>query len=278
MNLDNSPCGADRRTPVKLHGRRERETVDWNEPVAKVIPHIVKIETPSGHGTGFLCFYNFDGSWVGIATAEHVIAHETKWAQPIRLTQYPSGKSALLPPGKDRIVWTSPQNDSAVIIVPKAKLADLVLPDTTLPLLPSDKQLPIGNEVGWLGYPALGSSANTVCFFSGTISARQEEQRAYLVDGVSINGCSGGPVVWSTAAEGVQIVGAVSAYIVNRATGESLPGLAVAQDVSYFLAVAKHVKTVDEARKKQEEQEKEKRQAVAQASPSEAPPEILSNH
>ena len=30
----------------------------WNTIVDKVEPYVVKIETPSGHGTGFLCLYN----------------------------------------------------------------------------------------------------------------------------------------------------------------------------------------------------------------------------
>ena len=32
--------------------------MNWNEIVDKVAPYIVKIETPRGHGTGFLCLYN----------------------------------------------------------------------------------------------------------------------------------------------------------------------------------------------------------------------------
>jgi len=249
----------------------EADAVNWNEVVEKVTPHIVKIETPGGHGTGFLCLYNVDGSYVGIATAHHVIEHAHKWMQPIRLTQYPSGKSVLLAAAPRRAIWLEPQNDSALILVPKSQVEDLDLPDAALPLLPTNRRLPIGNEVGWLGYPALGSSANMVCFFSGTISAWQEEQKAYLVDGVSINGCSGGPVVCSSPVDGVQIVGAISAYIVNRGTGESLPGLAVAQDVSYFNDAAAEIRSIDEAVAKQQREEQEKRQGGGDQGPPETP-------
>jgi hypothetical protein len=245
--------------------------VNWSEVVEKVTPHIVKIETPNGHGTGFLCLYNTDGSYVGIATAHHVIDHAHKWLQPIRLTQYPSGKSVVLAATANRAIWLEPQNDSALIIVHRSAVEGIDLPAKALPLLPTDSRLPIGNEVGWLGYPALGSSANTVCFFSGTISAWQDSQKAYLVDGVSINGCSGGPVVFSSPADGVQIVGAISAYIVNRATGESLPGLAVAQDVSYFNDAAVQIRSIDEAVAKQQKQEQEKRLAVPDPTPAPSP-------
>lgn len=242
--------------------------MDWNEIAEKITPHVVKIETPDGHGTGFLCLHNADKSFVGIATAHHVIDRAHSWFQPIRLTQYPSGKSVVLQPGKSRTIWVSPGSDSAMLFMHKGNFAGLDLPDTVIPLLPTGQRLPIGVEVGWLGYPALGSSSNTVCFFTGTVSAWQEPQQAYLIDGVAINGCSGGPVVCASKTDGVQIVGAVSAYIVNRSTGESLPGLAVAQDVSFFLATASHVKSVDDAIAQQEKQELEKRLAQTSTTPT----------
>lgn len=116
----------------------------------------------------------------------------------------------------------------------------------------------IGAEVGWLGFPAIASS--TLCFFSGNISARQEFRNAYLIDGVAINGVSGGPVLHLTETDGVQIVGVVSAYSANRATGEALPGLAVAQDVSHFHDVANHIHSIDEANRKKVEFEKQQNQ------------------
>lgn len=47
--------------------------MNWDQVVKKVSPHIVKIETQSGHGSGFLFLYNEDKSWCGIATAAHVL-------------------------------------------------------------------------------------------------------------------------------------------------------------------------------------------------------------
>jgi hypothetical protein len=87
------------------------------------------------------------------------------------------------------------------------------------------------------------------------VSARQEFRKAYLIDGVAINGVSGGPVLYMTETEGVQIVGTVSQYRANRATGEALPGLLIAQDVSHFHDVLNHVRSIDEANIKKRELE-----------------------
>ena len=100
-------------------------------------------------------------------------------------------------------------------------------------------------------------------FFCGNISARQESRKAYLIDGVAINGVSGGPVIHGNEADGIQIVGTVSAYQANRATGEALPGLLIAQDVSHFHDVASTIQSIDEADKKKaefEESQKNKKE------------------
>jgi hypothetical protein len=125
--------------------------------------------------------------------------------------------------------------------------------------------LVVGAEVGWLGFPAV--APYSLCFFSGNISARQEWRHAYLIDGVAINGVSGGPVMYSTEAEGVQIVGSISAYVSNRATGEALPGLAIARDVSYLHDSISNIKSLDEANI-----QKQERKAQDSGTSSEGPP------
>jgi len=106
--------------------------------------------------------------------------------------------------------------------------------------------LKVGNEVGWLGYPAIAGSSQ-LCFFGGKISAFMGDQQAYLVDGVAINGVSGGPAFYN-GGEKVVLMGVLSAYIPNRSTGEALPGLAVARDVSHFHDRLKHFKSLEEAK------------------------------
>jgi len=201
--------------------------MNWNEIVDRVTPSIVKIETPRGHGTGFLCFYNEPRNYVFIATALHVVEQADKWLEPIRLQHFPTGGTTLLQES-ERVVFTDEAKDSAVILMPVGKLN---LPEQPIALRPTNDRLPIGVEVGWLGYPAI--QRDTLCFFSGSVSAWQEFRNAYLIDGVAINGISGGPVLYSTV-DGIQIVGAISAYMPNRLTTGTLPGLSIAQDVSHF--------------------------------------------
>jgi hypothetical protein len=221
--------------------------MNWNEIVEKVTPSIVKIETPRGHGTGFLCFYNERRSFCGIATAHHVVSHAERWQEPIRITNTSSGATAFLKES-DRVILSDEDKDSAIILLPPGNLQ---LPENPIPLLPTATRLPIGVEVGWLGYPAIAQF--NICFFSGNVSAWQNFRNAYLIDGVAINGVSGGPVIYSTSTDGVQIVGSISAYFANRATGEALPGLSIAQDVSHFQAGLAHVRSIDEANRQKQE-------------------------
>lgn len=223
---------------------------------------MVKIETPQGHGTGFLCLFNETKVWAGIATAYHVVEHADKWEEPIRFHHFPSNTSALIKEER-RVVFPDPKTDSAVVLVP---VGSLKLPEDLIPLRPIEDRLPIGVEVAWLGYPGLIS--DTLCFFAGSVSAWQEHRRAYLVDGVTVHGSSGGPVLYSSAADGVQIIGTVSAYMVNRATGESLPGLSVAQDVSAFHEITKNVRSIDEAIKRRQALEQQQQEAKPEPTPA----------
>jgi len=225
--------------------------MNWDQIVQKLEPYIVKIETPAGSGTGFLCVYNEEKTWCGIATALHVVDDADDWRQPIKIHHTMSGVSSFLKEGQ-RVIYTDWKTDSAVILFQKG---DLPFPEQLIPLLPSDRKIALGCEVGWLGFPAI--EPWTLCFFSGNVSARQEHRNAYLIDGVAINGVSGGPVAYSDGTDGVQIVGIVSAYKANRSTGEALPGLLIAQDVSHFHDVVQHIRTIDDARHKKDELEDE---------------------
>lgn len=213
--------------------------MDWQPVIQSVEPFVVKVETQTGHGTGFVCFKN---EWAyGVATAAHVVDDAEDWQQPIRLRQFSTNRTSFFKED-ERVIFIDPLRDSAMLLVPHAALE---VPHDLIELLPTDSPIAIGNEVGWLGFP--GIEPNTLCFFSGSISARQEHRNAYLIDGVAINGVSGGPVVYTNPATGPRIVGIVSAYHANRQRGDTLPGLLVAQDVSQFHAMIDHVKSMDEA-------------------------------
>lgn len=59
--------------------------MNWEASINEVRQHVVRIETPNGHGTVFLAFYNHDATWCGIATAAHVVSHAEEWQQPIKI-------------------------------------------------------------------------------------------------------------------------------------------------------------------------------------------------
>lgn len=218
--------------------------MNWQTIVERVNPFVVKIETPDGHGTGFVCAMNADRSLVGIATAWHVISHAASWGEPIRIKDA-AGQVAFFG-GYDYTVWPSGLTDSAMVLVDAARLG-FVFPEDLLPLLPTSSSLAIGAEVGWLGYPAIESW--TCCFFSGNISAHVQYSGGHLIDGVVIHGVSGAPVFHNTPTSGVQIVGVITEYRANRRGADSLPGLSYARDVSHFHESIQKLRDLDQARR-----------------------------
>ena len=148
--------------------------------------------------------------------------------------------------------------DSAVILF---NPGEFEFPKTLINLRTKADLINIGNEVGWLGYPGLYEW--TLCFFSGCVSARRKN--GYLIDGVAINGVSGGPVLYAPEdASSLQFVGVISAYHANRLTGGTLPGLLIAQDVSHFHDVISFFRNLEDARRKKAEEEAKKKQEEAQ--------------
>jgi hypothetical protein len=236
--------------------------IDWQEIVQKVSPYVVKIETQSGSGTGFLCAYNADKSWCAVATAFHVVSEAEEWQQPIKIYDHTFSKPAFLPE-KRRVIFTDSATDSAAVLFPSSELN---FPQVTVPLRPIDSPISIGEDVGWLGFPSI--AAYTLCFFAGPISARQDWNKAYLIDGVAIPGVSGGPVVFSSGTDGVQFVGVVSAYRSSKTGGTPMPGLLIAQDVSHVHGVIQTIRSWDEAHAKKAEEEAKKKLAEGQSSSS----------
>ena len=203
--------------------------MEWYEVFEIVEKHVVRIETPTGQGTGFFCLFNVDKTTVGIATACHVVKHAEVWQEPIRIVQ---GQRQLLVKESDRTILSDASKDSAVVLI-NAVGSELVFPNAVIDLIPPKSTLKIGTEIGWLGFPAVPTPevGTHCCFFAGKTSCVFHDSAVYFIDGVTINGVSGGPVVYRTG-EDIRIVGSISAYIANRATGEPLPGLSVAQQVT----------------------------------------------
>src|SRR5215467_14470699 len=107
-----------------------RPPVNWEQAIATISSHVVKIETPSGHGTGFLAFYNHDKTWCGVATAAHVLSHADEWKEPIRIRHEGSAETRFLK-DDERVILLDRRNDSAVVLFVKGKLE---LPESPIPL------------------------------------------------------------------------------------------------------------------------------------------------
>jgi len=215
----------------------------WFEAVEIVTPYVVRILTPRGSGTGFLFYRSKSGNLIGFATAAHVIEPSQYWEEPIRIHHAPSGAPILLR-AADRALFVDAAKDTAAIVM---AAGNIKLRDTLLPMIEEGTHLKVGIEVGWLGFPAMPRA--DLCFFGGRVSAYLEGDAAYLVDGVAINGVSGAPAFFFP--EAPEIIGILSAYMPNRATGEVLPGLSVVRDVSHLHELLKDFKSFEEAKREE---------------------------
>lgn len=194
----------------------------WVKAVKKVSKSIFRVEAGDAGGTGFAISTAQEKTGTTyalmVATAYHVLK-DCGPDSPIRLFS-PDGQCVI-----DRRTFeinigrpNPDQYDIALIYVQsKTPFFD---PHDVLPLLPKDFLGAIGADLGWLGFPSVVWPQ--LCFFRRSLSAYQPNPPAYLVDGVAINGVSGGPAFND---EGV-VFGLVQCYIPNvRPEKMALPGL-----------------------------------------------------
>ncbi len=217
---------------------------EWHEAVDQLKSHVFRVSTPDGTGSGWLVSRSQHTALCVVATAAHVVDHAHYWEEPIRITHHQSGAAMLLRPD-ERAININPATDTAAITFNRGEIQ---LPENTAPLMERDHHLKPGVQIGWLGFPAIPGAE--LCFFSGHISAYLENVSSYLVDGVAINRVSGGPAfrrINNTA----ELIGVVSAYIPNRATGDVLPGVALVRDVNRYHDLADRLRTLDEAQAQQ---------------------------
>ena len=217
----------------------------WHVAFQIVEPFVVKITTPEASGTGFLVSSGGDHELLGIATAAHVINFPHYWEQPIRIQHFQSGKTVFLT-HVDRYVDIDHDRDIALVVI---KHGELPFPNQTLPIIAEDMCLKVGVQIGWMGFPAI--APNNLCFFSGSTSCWVGSEGFYFVDGVAINGVSGGPAFSIDSDNSVEIIGVVSAYVPNRATGAQLPGLCVVRDVLPLYETIKRLVSLEEAKKQE---------------------------
>ncbi len=125
----------------------------------------------------------------------------------------------------------------------------------------SEQHMVEGVEVGWFGFP--GIKDDKLCFFHGYVSTYLEAEKIYLVDGVSINGVSGGPLL-VIENNRPTIAGVVSAYLPNLATGQPLPGMSMFTSISPAVPILNTLRDMRSAVVQAEEQA-EARAASAEA-------------
>ena len=203
----------------------------WSDHIRKVAQQIVKIETDFGSGTGFVHFVRKQGACC-IATAMHVLEGALKDHSPI-CVYLNSGRFIFGENASTVVIAQADGIDSASLCFISKEVPKPVVPTIS----PKERtQIIIGMEVGWLGYPGLEGVADRLCFFSGRISAIDESNHRYLLDGTAIPGVSGGPA-FCEIREGLRIIGKVVHYIPVSAKSDSgkeifIPGLAGIVDVA----------------------------------------------
>lgn len=165
-----------------------------------------------------------------IVTAAHVVRDAHVWGQIITIHNVAGSASVTLLPN-ERGLDLHPSLDSAFVTGGLQAFVGNALPTEPIEIVPPQRIVKPGVEVGWLGFPYLVSPE--LCFFSGHISAVVDGR--YFIDGVAIEGVSGGPAFLYRNVDptGLYILGSISAYRPNRATGETLPGLLVADNSSW---------------------------------------------
>ena len=208
---------------------------DWSAIADLVRPQVLRIDQGVGSdwGTGFTHFGSSGGTR-SVLTAHHIITEIGDnsfriWQGSRALEFSPSEKNALFVhsnelPHLDVISVTVINHG---LIMPKVHVID-----------PSERdQVTVGTEVGWFGFPRLDEVDAGLCFFCGRISNADEQKRVYLIDGISVPGCSGGPVFMPLADGTIRIIGILTDYFphtVEERGGRLLPGLVAAVDVSRY--------------------------------------------
>lgn len=194
----------------------------WPEVIPKLEPLVLRVYAGNSVGTAFIIGLNRadDARTTMLVTALHVVEHVLGNDLPLELVRSDGAVVSELISGPVHVYLVGPPEcDTALIQVPTKE--PLISQEELLPI-PLESMLPRGCELGWLGYPGL--VLPELCFFRGVVSGFQEEPPVYLVDGVAINGVSGGPAFDRSGL----VVGLVSAYVPNQVTStKTLPGLMI---------------------------------------------------
>ena len=240
----------------------------WESAVENISSEIFKIDTHSGSGTGFVLTLNGPSAnkFYGLATAYHVIGSANELELPIKLTHVQTNTSVVLKADPTtRVIIPIPDKDLAFIMFSASHFPTVIpLPQ----IVEQGVTKNAGLDIGWCGFPSMALSE--LCFFHGFIS--KPYKHGYLVDGVVINGVSGGPAFYIQDNQ-PRICGVITEYLPNYATGQTLPGLGFISSVEPYHQTISELNTFDDAEREAETQREAS--LSASASPSQESPEQI---
>lgn len=204
--------------------------LDWHEVIDRVSPSVFRVETEQSGGTAFvfsLAKTPRNGKHYSmLATVWHVLRDSIDSTSTLTLIS--SDGNREWKSTSDNISYMQLGDevfDTALIMVESA----VPLMDITclLPILPFESHMARGAGIGWLGFPGIADPE--LCFFTGVVSGYLNEPPGYLIDGVAINGVSGGPVFDNRC----HLIGMMTAYIPNRIDEvTTLPGLSAVTPIN----------------------------------------------
>ena len=208
---------------VKRSAKTTAPERSWAELLPKIEPLVYQVHAGKALGTAFAVSVSGPadgGHHTMFATAWHVVKDVVQTADPLELIRQDGTPLSKLTTGPVAVYPVGPPEcDTALICAPTRE--PLVDPSALL-AIPLETMLPRGADVGWLGFPGLAYPE--LCFFRGVVSGYSERPPIYLIDGVAINGVSGGPAFDRTGL----LIGLVSAYVPNQLDERrTLPGLMI---------------------------------------------------
>lgn len=194
----------------------------WDKVVERVQKAVFRLYAGNSAGT---CFAISIGSvregnshYVAFATAWHVLEDLPGTPGCLRLVSADGTVTVSDTTASVSFCRLGPERfDTGLIFVQTP--TSLLTQEDLLPTLPFGWQMARGTEIGWLGFPGLVEPE--LCFFKGVVSGYLNDPPTYLVDGVAVNGVSGGPAFDNRA----HVIGLVSSYLPNTLGNMTLPGI-----------------------------------------------------
>lgn len=202
--------------------------LSWHDAAERVGRSTFRLYTDKSMGTGFLVMVGKGGSGyvAALATAWHVVDAAVA-GSALRICDRDGKEVVRSLDGNMSVMEIGEKIDSAILVVTSKER--LFAENQLLPILPTEVQLAQGAEIGWMGYP--GIVEPELCFFHGYVAGMLRKPPVYLVDGVAINGVSGGPVFDDRC----HLVGLVSAYLPNRIdSATTLPGVSFVVPINFI--------------------------------------------